>query len=498
MEKKSILKNTSFLLFTQVIQFFTGVIKSKLNALIVGTAGTGIYSQLSTFTSDVSTLSLLGMNGALVKQIAESKNTEKAIDILLSALKLYVLLASLFTLIVTMILVVFNDFFVRFFFGSNDYRTYFFIGILSVPLLIIQSIPYAIMQGFKGMKHISLALGISVIINILLFIPLVSIFELDGVVLFFPISYLIILLIHFYFANKYYLRPFSITIKDIYLAKTDFTLLSETISFAGVGLFSGIAAIISDLICRSLIVNKLGIDNIGLYSPNVAWAGLFTGFLLPSLRTYLYPRFCEISKEKDKINGVLNDSLRISTYFYLPLLFIIVPFRKILIPLLYSNDFSLAASFMPFHFLGVLVRIWWHQIMLVFTPLGSVKLHGLLMILFSSLDLLIVYIFVPILGLWGWTLKFLIGPVVFFVIYGLILVYKISFSIKRENLTLGILVLLGAIGQILLTTYYDILIYEIAFGMIIMISSFLLLSKTERNKIISIILRYTKIRNADR
>ena len=69
----------------------------------------------------------------------------------------------------------------------------------------------------------------------------------------------------------------------------------------------------SEFVCRSIVVSNLGVDSIGLYSPIIMWASMITGFILPSFSTYLYPRFCEIKSDVE-ISSLLNDGIRLGTF----------------------------------------------------------------------------------------------------------------------------------------------------------------------------------------
>lgn len=494
MEKLSILKKSSFLLFSKIVQFFIGLLKVKLNAVLIGTAGVGVYNQFSRFTSEVSNTLLLGMNGAIIKQIAEAKSELQQKEIIKDALKIYISLILILVFISSIALYSFDDFFSKFFFGEKSYRKYFLIGMFSIPILLLDSIPSALLQSFKALQQIALARIINILLSIVFFVPLILMLGLDGVVIYFPLTYTSALIINYFFAKKYYLRRFSIEIVDILKAKFNRTILTENLSFASVGLFSGAAAVISDLSCRAIIVNDLGLDQLGLYTPNIVWAGLFTGFILPSLRTYLYPRFCEVNTNNKKINSILNDSIRISTYMFLPLLFLVVPLRKQLIPIFYSNEFQEASIYMPYHFLGMLIRVWWYQIMLVFTPTGKIKLHGFLMILFSLLDLIIVFFTVPNFGLWGWTLKFLISPIVFLVIYYAVIRKSLGFKVNKENIYLSIITLFGSILIILINVYSNYWHLEFIFGVCFLTLSLLLLNNKEKSKLVEIFSKTIKRR----
>jgi O-antigen/teichoic acid export membrane protein len=304
--------------------------------------------------------------------------------------------------------------------------------------------------------------------------------KLNGAIVFVFLSIVFSMLVDYFLIKKNYLNPLGISLKDFIKANFSFFYLKELFIFASFGLITGIMIIFSDLFCRSIVVRNLGVEKIGIYSPIITWGGVFTGFILPSMSTYLYPRFCEL-KNNTEITGLLNDVIRLITYLMLPLLFIGIPLRKIIIPLFYSNAFLESAKYLPFHFLGILVYVWWYALGLVFTPIGKIKLHGFYMIMFALIDMSVVYFLVPKIALYGWMLKFVVSPIISLVIYFLYLRKFIGFNLTRNNFQIISFVVfaLFALFSILYITN-DNIILETAFGVFICFISLFFLKKNEK------------------
>lgn len=481
MEFKALIKNTSFMMVTRVAQFAAGLVTTKISAVLLGTAGIGIINQLTFLTQKMSDFTTLSMVEAVVKQIAENKVKKNANEIISSAFKSYIILVSSFSVISITLLLLFSKVLTNYVFGNGNFTGYFFIAIFTFPLLIISSIPFAILKGFRDIKLMSqIRIGI-VFTNLLFAVPLIYYFRLDGAVLYVPLSYLVDLVFHYIVAQKLYFKKLGINVKSIYTAsfRTDF--VKELFYFSGFGITVGTYAIFSEFICRSIVVSHLGIDQIGLYSPVIMWASLMTGFLLPALSTYLYPRFCEL-KSTDEITGLLNDSLRLGSMVIIPLLLIGIPFRELVILLFYSKEFIAAAKFLPYHFLGLLFYVWWFVFTQAMTPTGRIKQHGIFQILFFSLDMLVTYYFVNKYGLYGWMLKHIVSPFVFFFVYSFYAYKKMEFRISNENIILMGFALISSLILILLinlTDYGNKIAYLV--GPLLLASSFLFLKTTEKS-----------------
>lgn len=432
MEFKTLLKSTSFLAVTRLIQFLTGLVRIKLIAYYLGTLGTGLVGQLTFVTQKMSQFTLLSMSEAVVKQIAENKNAPKSIQLINSAYKAYFLLVGCFMLISSILLYLFSEYLTIYVFGELSYISYFYIGLFSFPVLILDSIPFTILKAFKDVKSIAKARIITVIINLIIAVPLIVIFKLDGAIAFVPISYIINLIVNFVFAQNNYFKKLNINLISILKADFNKFFLKELLVFSTFGLTVGVFAIISEFVCRSIVVSNLGVESIGLYSPIIMWASMITGFILPSFSTYLYPRFCEI-KSNLEITSLLNDGIRLGTFAIMPLLLIGIPYKDFFISLFYSNEFLGASAYLPFHFLGIVFYVWWYVFSQVMTPTGRIKQHGIFLTIYFALDMLVTYLFVKEIGLYGWMLKHIVSPFLFFWVYYIYLKKQMGLVIDTAN-----------------------------------------------------------------
>lgn len=491
MELKKLIKNTSFLVTTKVAQFLTGIVRAKINAIHLGTTGVGLFNQLNFLTYKMSQFTMLSMNDAVVKQIAENRDDQNIKEIIASSLKGYIFIVSLFVIIIVILLIIFSQQLSAYVYGDIKYKAYIYLAILSFPILILNSIPFAILKGFRNVKAISLAQISITAVNLIIYIPLVLIYNLKGAMYYLPISYIVTALINYVWLRKTNLKENRITFGNVLRAPINFIHLKEMILFSGFGLIVGLAAIVSEFMCRSVVVKHLGVDMIGLYAPIITWSELIIGFLLPSFNTYLYPRFCEVNSNKE-VNGILNDAIRLGTFFLIPLLFIGIPYKEILIKLFYSFEFISASKYLPYHFLGVCFYVWFNAMTMSLTPTGRIKWNAAFLLLYYFTDVLIVIYFVPRIGLYGWMLKFIISPVLYSTILYLLLNKKINFKFSKKNIWLMMYLLMGALLIIALgfidNTHY--IVYTI--GPILLLLTYFLLKKNEKDDLYKAVGKYFK------
>jgi O-antigen/teichoic acid export membrane protein len=376
---------------------------------------------------------------------------------------------------------VFSENATQYVFGDKKYITYYLISLTVMPLLILNSVSYALLKSYKQTKYISRANIISGIAGLILFIPLILWLNITGAVISIVINYFIIFYLNNYYARTRILKSISLTIKQIFKAKLNKTHAKTLASFAFIGLTAGIVILLADFTCRSLLIKTLGIAKLGIYSPIISLSGIIQGIILPSVSTYLYPRLCEV-KSNIEIRGIINDTLRLASFILIPFIFLGISLRHILIPLLYSNDFMEATKYLPFHFIGTYFYVYWYIIAVILTPTGKMKIHGFLVILMSLTDVAVVYFLLPKLGMYAWMLKFIISPILFFFIYFLYLKNVYEFFILRKNLIIMIYILSGfsiIMGlQCLKSSYNEFLVYLMS-GLLT-ICGFIFLTKEEK------------------
>lgn len=473
MELKRLVKNTSPLFVTRIFLFFTGLIRAKINAIILGTSGVGVVSQVDFLSQKLNQLTTLGMNDAVVKQIAEN---QKSTEIINTSLKAYIILVFLFIIIFLPFLLIYSKSLSFFLFGNHVFFQYYYYSIICFPILILNSIPFAILKGFKLIKSIAKARVFIIISNLLVFLPLVLLFKLKGAIIFLPISLLLTFSINLIFVQKNKSSTFSL--KGIIRAPLKKNLVKEQLMFSGVNLIKGPFIIFAEFFTRSLVVTNLGIEKLGVYSPIITFSSIFTGFLLPAFNTYLYSRYCETTTNKE-INGILNDGIRLGSFTLIPLLFLGIPFREFIIKLIYSSEFLEATLYLPYHFIGIVFYVWFFSLAMVLTPKNYIIWNAIFLILLSTIQILVVYILIENLGLYAWMLKHIIGNIIIFFIISIFLYKKFLFKYTKENFKLMSYLISGAIIIILLEKIINVYT-SYATGLILFIISYKILHKNEQ------------------
>lgn len=481
MELKKIFKSTSQLGVARIIQAFLGIFKVKLEALLIGTTGVGIVSQVNFTSRQLSQFTLLGMNDGLTKQIAESKTREDFRDIFCSAQKSYLFFSGIITLITLTVILLFADRLTIYFFGSEKYLTYFLIAATIFPILLIDSYFYSILKAFRSIKYIARAEILSVIVSFIVFIPLIFLFKIYGAVFSIMAMFLAKFLMDSYNATHNILKEYNITFKDILTSKIERKRAKELLVFGGFGLTLGSYQIIVEVAGRGILINQLGIDQLGVYSPAMNWGGKFQAIVLPALYTYLYPRFSELKNDNKSISAIVNDAWRMVGIFGIFLLFFGISARYLVVPLLYSSDFMTAAKYIPGHFLGIIFFLLVEALGQVFTPTGRIKIYGFMQFIRITMRILILYFLIPVFGLGGYMLRFILPPLFFIIVYFIYLKKQIGLKLSLQNKKLFSYLILGSLILFFISEFNSWLAIIIA--ILLTIGSYFILQSAEKKQL---------------
>lgn len=464
----------------RAFEFFIGLLKFKIGAVFLGVSGFGVFNQANFLSNKISILTTLSINEGLVKQIAESSKKQNVRDLILSSLKSYIKLIAIFSFIALTLLTISSNYLTVFIFGDERFISAFWVCLFSLPLLILNSIPYSIMRAFQDTSSIAKVRIISSLTNIFHSIALIYYFGLNGAIISIFLSHLVTVLMQYYFSRKSYFLKYKITIKSILHAKPNYDFQKELFSFSSFGLSIGSYVIVSEFICRAIVIDRLGIEAVGLYSPVILCGTLFTGFVIPSISTYLYSSLCKITNISE-ISNYLNDAIRLGTLALVPFTIILILLKEQIVVLIFSNDFLESAQYIPYQMIGIIFFVWFSVLGSSFTSTGRIKQHGFFRFFYLTIDIIITYYFVRLYGLWGWTAKYMVSPIMFCLIYFLYCNRFMKVSINTDNIMI-MTFLLSAITLLIFSEghYFNDVQLNFLLGPILIFSFYFFIKEDEK------------------
>jgi len=477
MEIKILAKNTLILASPKVVKFAVGLLKTKLIAVFLGVTGLGIIDQITTLISQIRRLSLSFLPDGMVKLVAQENAGNNDLNEIFKIIKTYFLMIAPLAVLITALGYIFADQITIYVFGDIKYKNYYLIAFTAVPITIVSSSFKAFLKAYKEIKSFAITEYYIIIINLILFVPLVYFYDITGGVIYATLSFFTPFFVIILIVRKNVFKKYGISIKAIMASVFSQKYFKELMAFVGVGIVAGSFRVFEVIAVRSIVVNELGIDELGVYAPITKWGRLFLIFILPALHTYLFPRLSE-AKDNREITSVTNDVIRLLTFIVLPFIILGVSTRNWIIPLFYSMDFIDAGIYLPYHFSALLLTIWATTFEQIFAPIGRLKALLIFAVIFSILSVAMVYFLVPIIGLYGYMFRFTVIPLLTLIAYSLYWKSDIKFKLKKENIKIVIYSLFCCTVLIVMKDYNN---YIQLLSILLIIPLYWMLKEKERN-----------------
>ena len=397
--KKSILSSTSIIGGSSVVVIFLKIISSKAVALILGPAGTGLIGALQSSTTMLQTVSSLGINNSAVRDIAQanSKDNSEQLSITIKSLRKAVLFTGLLGLILTFS---FAGLLSQFTFGSQEYTLEIRILSIAVFFNLIQGGQSALIQGMRRIKDLAKMSIFSAFIGIVVSLPVLYIYELDGVVYFLLTISIGQYLVSLHFARKIKIKDLKVSWQQAY--KESKAMVKLGFSFMG----GALAGVLGAYLVRVIIIRDLGLAEAGIYQAAFAISGLYIGIILQAMGKDFYPRLTEVAfKAKEEIQ-LINEQTQVGMLLAAPGLMFTLALAPIGIKLLYSAEYIEAYPILQWMILGIFLRTISWPMGYLFIARAKGKLFFITQIISWTLQVILVFFGLQFFGLVGTGIAF--------------------------------------------------------------------------------------------
>jgi PST family polysaccharide transporter len=397
--KKSILSSTSIIGGSSVVVIFLKIISSKAVALILGPMGTGLIGALQSSTTMLQTVSSLGINNSAVRDIAKanSKDNSEQLSITIKSLRKAVLFTGLLGFILTFS---FAGFLSQFTFGSQEYTLEIRILSIAVFFNLIQGGQTALIQGMRRIKDLAKMSIFSALLVTLVSLPVLYIYELDGVVYFLLAMSIGQYLVSLHFARKIKIKDLRVSWQQAY--EESKAMVKLGFSFMG----GALAAVLGAYLVRVIIIRDLGLADAGIYQAAFAISGLYIGIILQAMGKDFYPRLTGVAFQPKKEIQLINEQTQVGMLLAAPGLMFTLALAPIGIKLLYSAEYIEAYPILQWMILGIFLRTISWPMGYLFIARAKGKLFFITQIISWTLQVILVFFGLQFFGLVGTGIAF--------------------------------------------------------------------------------------------
>ena len=247
----------------------------------------------------------------------------------------------------------------------------------------------------------------------------------------------------------YYSRRVQVAPVEVSWSETLYR--SRSLAALGVAfMWGGLLSIGVDLVARSMITRDYGIDAAGYYQAAWALSGMFAGFVLGAMAADYYPRLTGTIEKRLEAVRLINEQIEIGLLLALPGLLATLAFAPLVIRVLYSEDFFVAATLLPWFMLGVFGRVVSWPCGFVQLALGKSRWFFATQTIFAVLHLVLLFWLVPTFGVIGAAYAFALAYFVYAPIIVLVARYLVGFrwsATAKRLLAVSAVVVTVAVGS---------------------------------------------------
>jgi len=332
-----------------LISLVSGVVTSKIMAVILGPAGIGLYSMLSQIQQTATTIGSVGGGAAIVQGIA-SREKEERDRYLVTTFWIFIFSTGL----VSISVILFAPWIAHFTIGQTDDAS---IGLirwlaLAIALSTISLFFSSLLNGFRAIGRLALVSIGAALTTLALSYPisiLVGSGFLAAFVIMFTASAAVGLLMSIWFAwRSGWLKVLKIKLSAI---KIHGDSARAFFAIGGTTFITGLVGTLTILVVRSLIVQSGGLFEAGVF--NVAWTigMMYPMIFFSSFGTYYFPTLSQRKDEQSRTE-LMTKIFRITIIFIVPIITVGILVLPLIVSIFYSTEFNAAIGTLKWMFLG--------------------------------------------------------------------------------------------------------------------------------------------------
>jgi antigen flippase len=373
--------------------YVVSLIRSKLVALILGTAGIGALSLYQSFIQAAQTITSLGIPTSGVREIAEltARDKSELLSGRIAAVRRLTLLTALLGITLTTT-----------FAGPlsdvlGQTRTLIYdIRILGVGAFFfcLAAGESAVLQGLGRLKDVARTQLVSVVIGAPVLLALCFALGDSGIA-----PGLAAIAVLSWAVTRYSTRSIG---TDCSVPWSTLPLHAGPILKLGAAIACNAAAASAVVLAtRALVTREAGLEANGILQAAVTLAGLSSSFLLVVMGTDFFPRLSSAKHDYKRVNQLVNEQTQVATMLATPGLIVTIGLCPWLVQLFYSAEFSDATSLVPWLAVANLLQVCGWPIGLLQMVIARTSTYLLTQIAFHFAQISLVFYLFPAFGVYS-------------------------------------------------------------------------------------------------
>lgn len=340
--KGDLVKVLSLTAFANLIKIGINLITTKVIAVLVGPNGVAMLGQFTNLMTALTTTSTGGISNGIIKYVAEYEEKK---NVYYSYINAALSITLLFSVITSLLLLVFSKSICINLFGDLTYLSIIYITAFTILLYSINSFLLSVINGRKLYDKFILINLLSSIIGFVFTVVLVYFFKTYGALLALATYQSVVIIITLYIVYKN--KLFSLQYLSISFSKEKWLKL---LAYSLMALVALIWPLVNILI-RSTLISEISIESAGIWEGMTKVSVLVTTIVGTAISTYFLPRFSEITNDS-VLKKELFSGLKLVLFVTFVIIIILYFFRTTIIQVLFTKEFNTMDSLFLFQLSG--------------------------------------------------------------------------------------------------------------------------------------------------
>jgi len=483
---RQIMKATSLFGGVQVFGILISIIRSKVVAVLLGTAGMGVMGLFQTTITLIQSVTGLGLSSSAVRDISEANGTGEAHRVakVVKILRRWVWATGMLGAITTLSLASLLS---KWTFGNEAY-TWAFVW-LSVILLLnaISNGQNVLLQGMRRLKDMAKSTLYGSLLGLFTSLPLYYFFGLKGIVPSLIVTATSALGLSYYFARQIKVEKVEQTYTESYKAGLGMAKLGFVM------MLSGFMVTLVSYIVNLFISHKGGVAEVGLYRAGWTITNQYTGLIFTAMGTDYFPRLAAINTDNNKLRKAINQQAEIAVLLLGPMMVALIGFVPFLVHLLYTAQFMPIAGMIKWNMLGMLFKAAAWSMGFSIIAKGDNKLLIYTEIIGNTIVLLFNLVGYTLWGLNGIGISFAASYLVYFILIFVLVKRKYNIFYHADFWKLFTLLFLFVLAAFIISLLHSaILVYTMVTGLFIVAGIYSLKEMNKRVELKTLLNRIIK------
>lgn len=345
---KNILKGSSFLGGVQVFQILINAIRGKFVAIFLGASGMGISALFNASATTIQKFASLGLNLAIVKEVAGVKENEEQLKTLLATVRKLLYATAVFGAVIT---ILFSGWLSEASFSDPSHTVEFMALGIMIFFTIAGNGEMSVLQGLHQVKTLSKAVIIGSLTGLIVGVPLYYFFGDKGIV-----PAMIALALTTYLFYLYSVRKIVSTKGVLFKWKEHRPIMRQLISVGFVLMASDLIGSGCTYLLNIFVRAEGGLTSVGLFQAANSLTNQYSSLVFATMAMDYFPRLTAISKDNKAMGEVVDRQSEIVAFIIAPVVSLLLIFAPVVIRIFYTSEFIPATGLLQWMGIAIIVK----------------------------------------------------------------------------------------------------------------------------------------------